>query len=135
MMRTDRSGYPGCNARKPTDNPGYPGWWPRWKEIPTLERVFDQLDRAHLAGAINHQRDHRKAHLAPPSRQGPVLGRGGAQCPPLARPHRLGRRPKGLAGARLDLDQHQAVAEPANQGDLAAAGPKAGADDLPAPPL
>src|SRR2546423_12961065 len=25
LTRTDRSGYPGCKARRTTDNPGYPG--------------------------------------------------------------------------------------------------------------
>jgi hypothetical protein len=64
-----------------------------------------------------------------------VLRGGGHERAALSLADSLGRRPEGVVRSRLDLHHDELRASPADQVQLAAAGPETGPDHLIAAPL
>ena len=90
--------------------------------------VFDQLDLEALF--TDGDSDDGITNWAAPFRERAILGRGRHQRATLARADAFERRAESVAGTRLDLDDHQVAAAPADEVELTSAGEEPRADDL-----
>ena len=74
--------------------------------------------------------DDGVVNRAAPFRERTVFGRGRHQCAALARADAFEGRAERVAGTRLDLDDDQVAAAPADEVELTTAGEEPRADDL-----
>jgi len=94
-----------------------------------LEGVLEQLGVEAAFGVDGEAHDGESDRSAPAG-EGAVLGRRRHQRAALAGIDGIGRRPEQRRRPRLDLDEDELSALPANQVELPAARGKAGADDV-----